>query len=133
MAINNCPICGSLYVPNGRGMCSHCAEAEDQRFEIVKRYLEDRPDAKLEEIAADTGIDQAAVLRFIRSGRLVARPQDGLTCERCGQPIETGVVCARCAKEMTMEIRSFVGSGNHSLGAKRGVRMHVLDQRPRRR
>lgn len=131
MGITNCPICGGLYVPNGRGMCSHCAEAEEQRFEVVRRYLEENPEAKLEVISAETGIDQAVVLRFIRSGRLVARPHAGLTCERCGRPIETGVVCPKCAKEMTREIHSFTGGGRIP-AASRGARMHVLVDRDRR-
>ncbi len=117
MVISNCPVCGALYRPNQRGMCSRCAELEDQRFEVVKRYLEDNPDATLDVLAADTGIEKAVVLRFIRSGRLVTRPQAGLTCERCGRPIETGVVCPRCAQEMTKEIRD--------LTANRGHRMHM--------
>lgn len=122
MAIGNCPSCGALYMPNPRGVCPKCAALEDSQYETVKAYLKSNPEARLEEVAEATGIEGQIIMRFIRSGRLVVvQPQGfGLTCERCGKAIATGVVCAECAAAMTREIRSVTKVDNSS----RGVRMH---------
>jgi len=120
MSITNCPSCGGLYVRGPRGVCARCAQLEDDQFDLVKAYLRDNPEARLDEVAEGTDVPARVIMKFIRSGRLVVgRPGAfELACERCGKPINTGVVCPECAISMARELQG-VGA------SPRGSGMHV--------
>ncbi|MDP2872538.1 MAG: MerR family transcriptional regulator [Bacillota bacterium] len=126
MSIANCPNCGALFVPGPKGVCPRCAQLEEEQFELVKAFLLANPDAVLAGVSEATGVEQQAVLRFIRSSRLVVgRPQSfGLTCDRCGDPVSTGHLCPSCAKELAHQIKGLDARGRNRMHSIEIKRMH---------
>lgn len=121
----NCTWCGKVYVAHQPGLCPECREAEDADFERIRAYLAEQPAAGVEEVAAATGVAPARILRFLRTGRLrLAQKSDSLTCRLCGEPIETGQVCPRCALRIRRDLAPKPPDG---------ARMHTADRVRRQR
>ena len=116
----NCTRCGKLFVAPQPGLCPACREAEDADFERIRAYLAQRPAASVEEVAAATGASPARILHFVRTGRLrLAQKPDDLSCRLCGEPIETGQVCPRCALRIRRALPPKVPEGTRMPTADR--------------
>lgn len=53
-------------------LCAGCSLAEQNRFELVREFLEEHGGGSVSEIAQTTGVSAADVRRFLEGGRLVA-------------------------------------------------------------
>ncbi len=98
MSIRNCPECGRLYLDTGSDLCPECVREEDRQFDLVKEYLEEHPNAVVDEVSEMTGVAKERIVKFLRVGRLTQGSVQGfvLRCEVCGAVIETGRLCRRC-------------------------------------
>ncbi len=103
--LDYCSECGKLFAGGGR-ICPECIRTEEEEFERVKRYLDERPGAEVKEVARDTGVPERKILRYLREGRLVSVPQGmALFCERCGRKVEHGRYCFPCAQELSRMLK----------------------------
>ncbi|MFW6386512.1 MAG: TIGR03826 family flagellar region protein [Bacillota bacterium] len=102
--IKNCPKCGKLFSYDGVSkLCEVCREEEETKFQKVKEYLWDNPNATIEEVHEETGVERERIIKFIREDRLIAEGLEitfELECERCGTPIQSGRFCERCKQDL---------------------------------
>ena len=108
MTVRNCQRCGKVFLSaGGKRICPACVQAEQDEFESVREYLRRHPKALLMEVSQATGVPAKKIWEYVREGRLLANGAAwGLTCERCGTPIETGRFCLECSAKMERELRA---------------------------
>jgi len=104
--LRNCIKCGALYLFTGQDTCPACRRGTEEDYEKIRAYLWKNRGAGLEEIHAGTGVPRAAILKFLRQGRLMLNGEAPtlLSCEFCGQPINTGRLCRRCARDLAVRV-----------------------------
>ena len=134
MKLKNCVKCGKLFSPQtGEKVCPVCKKEEENEFDIVKEYLWDNPNAEIQEVHEETGVDKDTIMKFVKEDRLIAEGIDidwEHECERCGEPISHGRFCASCQKEL------LDGFGGDSKGKekkkkknKKGSKMYTSEMR----
>lgn len=105
MNLENCPVCGRLFVRSPfRDICPSCHEEEERQFQTVVQFLRRRENrlATMEQIVDATGVPETLLVKFIKSGRLTLAqlPNLGYPCDRCGKLIREGRMCADCSKDL---------------------------------
>jgi len=113
--LKNCKKCGSLFSPDhGENICQVCRDEEEEKYQKVKEYLWDFPNATVEEVHDETGVEEELIIKFVKEGRLLADGLDVdllLECERCGTQIESGRFCQSCKDEL---VSGLSGGGDRS-------------------
>jgi flagellar operon protein (TIGR03826 family) len=109
--LQNCPKCDSLYVKNKfRDVCEKCWKEEEQAYDIVSRFMRKRENraATILQVVEATGVSEDLILKFIKSGRfqLSQFPNFGYPCDKCGNIIREGRLCASCSKELKSDLKS---------------------------
>ncbi|PIC80193.1 hypothetical protein CSV75_07730 [Sporosarcina sp. P18a] len=110
--VRNCPTCGSMFNYTGlRDVCGTCAQAEEEMYETVYRFLRKRENraANIERIVEVTGVTQELLHRWVRKGRLQPAlfPNLGYPCDKCGALTSSGKICAKCTEEIQSDLRTF--------------------------
>lgn len=110
--LDNCSICGQLYIRNLRGICDACRKEEDKLFDKVYQFIKRRENrtANISEIVEATGVHEDTIMRFVKEGRLHTTqfPNIGYRCEKCGTIIQKGKLCVKCASSFNSELKQFV-------------------------
>lgn len=106
LEFKKCKTCGRIF--QGFGLrCPDCIEEEERQFTMVKDYIWEHPGASMHELVENTGVDAKLVLRFLKEGRLEMDTADGLlVCEKCGAPITSGTMCAKCKEKLSKAMDS---------------------------
>ena len=88
--------------------CPNCQKKMDEKFDIVKRFVEDNPNVPVETVAKETDTSMKQINRWIREERLSFSPDSsyGIPCENCGRMIRTGRFCDECKTKLTNTLRS---------------------------
>ncbi|PID21919.1 hypothetical protein CSV61_06790 [Sporosarcina sp. P3] len=110
--VRNCPTCGGMFNYTGlRDVCGTCAQAEEQMYETVYRFLRKRENraANIDRIVEVTGVTSELLYRWVRKGRLQPAlfPNLGYPCDKCGALTSTGKICAKCTEEIQSDLRTF--------------------------
>ena len=93
MNVRNCKKCGRLYnYITGINLCPACREELEDKFQEVKEYIYDHPDASIQQISEDCEVEIAQIKRWIREERLTFSDNSviGIECEVCGALIKIG-------------------------------------------
>src|SRR5947209_944677 len=111
MAIANCARCARMYQKApGIKLCPICIREEEAAFQTVRDYLYDHPGADIVTVSADTGVDQAVIVRFIKAGRLSTLEEVtnnlSIDCKRCGRKIGAGTYCGPCIEAMSSALKN---------------------------
>ncbi|MDD6798138.1 MAG: flagellar protein [Clostridia bacterium] len=106
MDVRNCRMCGSLYNYIGgtyRNLCPQCIKKMEDKFEEVKKYIEDNPGASISVVSMECDVSPDQIQRWVREDRLVFADDSpiGIPCERCGTMIKSGRFCDQCKMNMT--------------------------------
>ncbi len=102
-----CKLCGNLYQMIGLPFCNKCMRELDDKYRLVRDYLYDNQDATVEEVSANTGVDERAIVFFLKDGRLEMKNASGaLRCEQCGASIKSGRMCADCIRKLGQKLDS---------------------------
>ncbi|MGN0414612.1 MAG: flagellar protein [Agathobacter sp.] len=107
MNVINCRSCGKLFNVLGREkICPECRKALEDKFQQVKEYLSQNPNASVEQTATDNEVTVKQIRQWIREERLVLSnaTESGIVCENCGKPICTGRFCDACRASMASEL-----------------------------
>ncbi|MCQ2521859.1 MAG: flagellar protein [Lachnospiraceae bacterium] len=101
MAIINCKKCGKMFSPFGdQKICQACKDALEEKYQEVKRYVDEHKVATMTQICEDCEVDQKQVQQWVREERLIFadNSQIKFNCEHCGAVINTGRFCEKCKK-----------------------------------
>ena len=108
MTVANCKRCGRIFNRVRRDICPSCITEEDQVFIKVRHYLRENPNAYMDSVVLETGVELEIIIEMIRDGRLILsnNPNMGYACERCGLPTQIGRYCAKCTKEVASSLNA---------------------------
>lgn len=110
MALNNfrkCKTCGSIFNFMGKPICPACLKKMDEDFAKVRKFIYENPNARVDEISEETGVEPKMIMQFLRDGRLELKTADGsIVCEKCGVPISTGRLCHTCSQDISNHMQS---------------------------
>lgn len=117
MEVTNCRECGRLFnYISGPRRCPECLKKLEKKFQDVKEYLRQNPDSSISKTATDNDVSVKQIKQWIREERLVISNgvAEGIVCENCGKPINTGRFCESCKKNMMDQLSSAYPSKNQS-------------------
>ena len=105
MEVKNCKNCGRLFNYIGgayKSLCPACIDRLEEKFQEVKKYVEEHPGAGMNEISEELDVSTKQIEKWVREERLCFADDSpiGLECEKCGKMIKTGRFCDLCRVEM---------------------------------
>lgn len=108
MDVRNCRSCGRLFnYISGPFICPACREALEEKFQEVKKYIQDNRGVGVKEVAEACDVDASQIRQWIREERLeFAEGSMELGCENCGKPITSGRFCPECKAKMVNGLNS---------------------------
>lgn len=111
MEVRNCKGCGRLYNYIGgsyKNLCPNCIGDMEEKFQEVKKYIEDNKLATLTDISQDCEVKIEQLERWVKEERLFFSEDSpiGIACEGCGVTIKSGRFCPACKNTMTNQLNS---------------------------
>lgn len=109
MNVSNCRTCGRLFnALADERICPVCRRALDDKFQMVKAYLEEHINASVEEVSRENDVSVKQIKQWVREERLTFAEGslDGIECERCGKLIRTGRFCDDCKNRVASNLMS---------------------------
>ncbi len=109
MNVTNCKGCGRLFnVLNNSKLCPQCIQAQEDKFQEVKKYLAEHPNASIDAVAQDNEVSVKQIKQWIREERLTFAEGSGMgiECEQCGKQILTGRFCDTCRMKISNNLMS---------------------------
>ena len=104
MEVKNCKECGRLfnYIGGGPRICQSCQKALEEKFQKVKAYLKENPNAPMAVVAEENEVTDKQIKQWIREERLTISEDSpiGIECEECGTMIKSGRWCPQCAAKV---------------------------------
>lgn len=104
MEVRNCKGCGKLFnfMPGQPPLCPACLKQLDVKFEEVKQYVYDHPNANIQKVAEENDVTVNQIKKWVREERLAFSEGSGigLGCESCGAMILTGRYCKKCKEKL---------------------------------
>lgn len=109
MEVRNCKNCGRLFNYIGgayKNLCPACIEALEDKFQDVKKYVEENPRCSINELSEKMEVSVKQLEKWVREERLCFADDSpiGLDCEKCGKLIKTGRFCEACRNEMQSQM-----------------------------
>lgn len=135
MDVRNCRKCGRVFnYVAGPPICPACKEANESKFQDVKKYVQEHKSAGVQEIAEACDVQHGQINQWIREERLVFADDSpiGIGCEGCGAMIKTGRYCEKCKVDIARGLTSAIKRPEFSeepkgRGTKDNPRMRFLD------
>ncbi len=129
MDVRNCPKCGKLFTYSNYPICPACKKDEDEKFELLKSYINDNPSCSMIELSENTGVTMKRILKYIKEGRLeISKGMRGeLRCESCGEPIDKGRYCNSCVIKINQQVAEVLKSNEPKVEkteTNKGPKMH---------
>lgn len=109
MDIRNCKRCGKMYAYlSGPPICQDCKQQDEEDFQKVKKYIYDNRGASMKDISEACDVSIEKITKFLKEGRLEIKEGSNiiLECEKCGQAIKSGRLCAACSKQLERDMSS---------------------------
>ncbi len=111
MDVRTCKGCRKIFnYVSGPMLCPACRQALEEKFQLVKKYIEDHGTATLPQIAEDCEVDVQQIRQWLREERLELASGSApvLECESCGVPIRSGRFCDKCRTSMANNMQSLI-------------------------
>lgn len=109
MGVVNCKICGHIFNDSlGKKICRDCSKLDDKKFLAVREFLYANPRSKINEVIEgvyeedDIEVTGHELIGYVRAGRLLLSSENSnifITCESCGEKIDTGRLCEACRSQ----------------------------------
>ncbi len=109
MDVRNCRNCGRLFnVLADERICPSCRQKLENKFQEVKEYLNDHPNASVDEVSMENEVTVKQIRQWIREERLTFSENslEGIDCEMCGKIIKTGRFCDSCKAKLANNLMS---------------------------
>ncbi len=136
MDVRNCRKCGRMFnYVAGPPICPNCRQAAEEKFQEVKKYIEENRTATIEMISEECDVETPLIRQWIREERLEFSTDSPINfeCENCGAPIKTGRYCQKCKNEMAGKLSDSIRRPEAPKPAKKkesdGNRMRFLDSK----
>ncbi len=132
MEVLSCKGCGRLYnYMGGPKLCPACQKKLEDKFQEVKQYLNENPNASISEVSENLEVSVKQIKQWVREERLAFSEAcaDGILCEHCGVPIRTGRFCDKCKNQMANNLAATLDKPKPEEPVKRerdGNRMRFL-------
>lgn len=107
MSLASCQKCKKLFQKVRKNICPACEAAEEDYYEIVRKFLSENPGHNVEQVSEATGVPVDTVLRFVSDGRIEAQGiAMNVPCGQCGQPAisATKRLCQACLEKLNAQI-----------------------------
>lgn len=132
MDLRNCKGCGKMFNYIGKPMCPTCEKNLEDKFQVVKKYVKDHPEAPITVVAEENEVSVNQIKRWVRQERLSFSDASmvGLECEGCGTMIKTGRFCDMCKMTMQNNLSSVIKKKPEpkiETKQKESARMRFLD------
>lgn len=136
MEVRNCKQCGRLYNYIGgsyRNLCPGCIAQLEDKFQIVKEYIEENKNATMQMISEDCEVGTRQLEQWIREERLTFAEDSpiGIACENCGNMIKSGRFCEECKTSMATKFGNMYPEQKKSVPQRRdkeNPKMRFLDK-----
>lgn len=138
MNVKNCRKCRRIFnYVMGPILCPNCREAEEAKFQEVKKYVQENRRCGMQEVAEACDVTLNQIQQWLREERLVLSDDSpmGIACEKCGKMIKSGRFCPECVNQMTNAFQSVSApkqmSGTYAAPKKEtrdGSRMRFLNK-----
>lgn len=106
--LENCVLCGRLYLKSYTDFCLDCYKEIEADFKKVDAFIKDEAnrEATLGELSEATEVSEKRIADFIRDGRIYGEdfPNLGYPCAHCGTVIKRQVLCNSCYQDFSSEI-----------------------------
>lgn len=109
MEVRNCRKCRKLFnYIGGQPICPACKEELENKFQEVKKYIQDHRNASVSEVAEQCEVEESQIRQWVREERLMFAEGSvsGIGCEVCGTPIVSGRFCDKCKASMINDLNS---------------------------
>lgn len=109
MNVRNCRKCGKIFnYVVGPFICPSCREAQEAKFQEVKKYVEEHKGASIPEVAEACEVEVSEIHQWIREDRLQFAEDSPIriACESCGTMIRSGRFCEACKNDMAHNLSS---------------------------
>ncbi len=107
MNIRNCRKCGKMFnYAVGPIMCPQCREAQEAKFQEVKKYIRENPRCGIPQVSEACDVEPGQIQQWVREERLEFGSESMITlnCENCGAQIFTGRFCEKCKNGMANDL-----------------------------
>lgn len=119
--IKNCVRCGKMFnYIAGDPICDVCKKEIEEKFQEVKKYIEENPGSGLKQICEECNVPSRQLKKWILEERLMFTENSPIqiTCENCGARIQTGRLCAKCKATVTNALNDTVKQRQDALAAE---------------
>lgn len=109
MNVKNCRKCRRIFnYVMGPILCPNCREAEEAKFQEVKKYVQENRRCGMQEVSEACDVSLNQIQQWLREERLVLADDSpiGIGCEKCGKIIRGGRFCPECVNQMTNSFQS---------------------------
>ena len=109
MNVTNCRGCGRLFnVTYNNRLCPQCVQGLEEKFQQIKKYLDQNPNASVDAVAQDNEVSVKQIKQWVREERLIFAEGStvGIDCEMCGVQIRTGKYCDSCKFKISNNLMS---------------------------
>ncbi len=107
MNVRNCKKCGKIFnYVSGPPICMQCREKMEEKFQEVKKYIQDNRLASIPQVAEACEVSTNQIHQWLREERLELAEGSGiaLLCENCDAPIQSGRFCEKCKSSMANKL-----------------------------
>lgn len=107
MNVRNCRKCGKIFnYVSGPPICIQCREKLEEKFQEVKKFIQDHHGASIPEVADACDVSTNQIQQWLRDERLELAEGSGiaLLCENCSAPILSGRFCDKCKNSMANKL-----------------------------
>ncbi len=131
MTLTNCVRCGKIFTKEGiKPICPACLEKDDQAVDIVRDFIKENPNCKLDDVVEATEVSRKTIIRLLREKRieLVEGSAPLLECEKCGKPIFAGQYCNDCLIDIGKTLQGAIpksDTNNKPLNWNSKSKMHI--------
>lgn len=82
----------------GQSYCPACRERLEEKFQEVKKYIQENPGVHIQDVASACDVDTSQIRQWLREDRLELTEGSPimLSCDGCGAPIRSGKYCEKC-------------------------------------
>ena len=108
MELLTCRKCKRIFKSiNDNKFCPKCSKELEERFSIVKKYIQDHQGCAIADVSRETNVDVQQIKKWLKEERLelLSGSLEDITCEICGCAIKSGKYCEDCKTSLLRELK----------------------------